>query len=340
MGKLPPEKLEILLSCIKKDSRVIVPPAPGFDSGVHLIDDNTCLVVSTDPCIGVPEAWFGWLLIHYVASDIALFGAKAEFCTINLLGPPLAKPAVFHKIMRQACTAADDLGMTIVTGHTGTYEGVTTLLGVCTAYGFVHKDKLITPGGARPGDSVVCVGSIGLEVAINLALSHKNRAERLFGAQKTQELGKLVNAQTCVRSASLLGEVPGVHAMHDATEGGLTAALNEVAEASRLGFVVEMEMIHIPEEVGKLKEFFQLSDEQVLSMSSTGTVIAAVDSKAIDKVEDILSQNNFEVRFLGTFTKDRRRILLKRGKETLFPRSADDPYQRMMQGTQLFADPK
>jgi len=332
MGKLPPEKLKILLSCIRKDPRVIVPPTSGFDSGVHLIDGDRYLVVSTDPCIGVPESWFGWLLIHYVASDIALFGAKAEFCTINLLGPPSTKPAVFHKIMRQACTAADDLGMTIVTGHTGTYEGVSTLLGVCTAYGFVHKNKLITPGGAKPGDSVVCVKPVGLEVAINYALSHKTLAEGLFGAQKTQELRKLVNVQTCVRSASLLAEIPGVHAMHDATEGGLTAALNEIAEASHVGFVVEMERIHIPEEVEKLKEFFQLSDEQVLSMSSTGTIIAAVDSQVKDRVADVMSQNNIEVRFLGTFTQDKHRILLKRGKETPFPRSADDPYERILAG--------
>lgn len=333
MGKLPPEKLEILLSCIRKDPRVIVPPAPGFDSGVHLIDDDRYLVVSTDPCIGVPEPWFGWLLIHYVASDIALFGAKAEFCTINLLGPPSTKPPIFNKIMRQACTAADDLGMTIVTGHTGTYEGISTMLGVCTAYGFVHKSKLITPGGAKPGDSIVCVKPIGLEIAINFALSHKNLAEGLFGAQKTQKLRKLVNVQTCVRSASLLAEIPGVHAMHDATEGGLTAALNEIAEASHVGFVVEMDRIHIPEEVEKLKGFFQLSDEQVLSMSSTGTIIAAVNSKVKDKIADVMSQNSIEVRFLGTFAKDKRRILLKRGKRTQFPRSADDPYERILAGT-------
>ena len=36
MGKLG-YKLKKLLSCIKKDSRVVVPPMPGYDTGVHLI---------------------------------------------------------------------------------------------------------------------------------------------------------------------------------------------------------------------------------------------------------------------------------------------------------------
>lgn len=54
--------------------------------GVHRIDEDKYLVVSANPCVGVPEEWFGWFLVHCVASDIALFGAKTEFCTINLLG--------------------------------------------------------------------------------------------------------------------------------------------------------------------------------------------------------------------------------------------------------------
>ena len=55
----------------------------GYDAGVHSLGDQ-CVVVSTDPCTGVPEEWFGWLLINYAASDVALSGAKPQFCTITL----------------------------------------------------------------------------------------------------------------------------------------------------------------------------------------------------------------------------------------------------------------
>jgi len=330
MGRLPTEDIKKLLNCIKKDPRVIVPPQLGFDSGVHLIDGDKYLVVSTDPCIGVPEEWFGWFLIHYVASDIALFGAKMEFCAINLLGAPSTKPAVFHSIMRQACDAANELGITIVTGHTGTYDGLSTLLGVCTGYGHVDKDKLVTPGDAKPGDHVVCIKPIGLEIAVNFALTHGALAEKLFGVQRTRELAKLVTLQSCVKEALLLAEIEGVHAMHDATEGGLTAALNEMAEASAVGFNVVWEKILVPEEAHRLRLFYQLSDAQVLSMSSTGTILAAVSPEAKDKVENVLRQNNVEARFLGSFTKDLRRILVKNGEETSFPKEVDDPYTKLL----------
>lgn len=331
MGKLPTEKLKKLLSYVKKDPRVVVPPLSGFDSGVHLIDDKY-LVVSTDPCIGVPEKWFGWFLIHYVASDIALFGAKAEFCTINLLGPPTTKPQVFYRIMRQACSTADELGMAVATGHTGTYEGLSTLVGVCTAYGTITKDKLVTPGGAKSGDYILCTKPIGLEIVVNFALTRKALAKKLFGAKRAKQLYQLVKMQSCVKEALLLAGIGGVHAMHDATEGGLTTALNEMSEASKAGFKIELKKIKIPEEVHILQECFQLSDEQVLSMSSTGTVLAAINPEAKDRVEEALRQNNIEASVLGVFTKDKHRILVRNGKKASFPKKADDPYERILSG--------
>ncbi|MEM0058589.1 MAG: AIR synthase-related protein [Candidatus Bathyarchaeia archaeon] len=329
MGKLSPESFKKLLRCIKVDSRVIVPPMAGYDSGVHWIDDKW-LVVSTDPCIGVPEKWFGWLLIHYAASDVALFGAKPQFCTINLLGPPGTKPQTFQRIMRQACGATEDLNMAIVSGHTGTYEGLSTLLGVCTVYGVVERDKLKTPGNARPDDLIVCTKPLGLEIAVNLALMNKALAERLFGAKRTRQLSRLVVLQSCVKEALALADVNGVHAMHDLTEGGLVASLNEMAEASKLGFKIEFEKIPVSPEAKKLAEAFELSERQLLSMSSTGTILAAVNPQAKGEVEAILKNFGLEACCLGSFTKEQKRTLLKGGRAEAFPERAEDPYERIL----------
>lgn len=331
MGKLSTRELEKLLECIKRDLRVIVPPRPGFDSGAHLINDK-CLVISTDPCIGVPEDWFGWLLIHYAASDVALFGAKPEYCTINLLGPVKTKPETFYAVMKQACAAAEELGMAIVSGHTGVYDGLLSLVGVCTAYGTVSKDRLITPDGAKPGDYILFTKSLGLEIAINFAIAHRTLAEKLFGSKRAIELSKLVSMQSCVKEALLLSEVGGVHAMHDTTEGGLTSALNEMAENSNVGFKIEREKIPLSADVKTLADFFKLSEEQILSMSSTGTILAAVSPEAKDKVEQVLRRNNIEASFLGVFLKDKRKILIKNGKETRFPGKASDPYEIILSG--------
>jgi hydrogenase expression/formation protein HypE len=331
MGKLAAKDLEKVLRCIKKDPRVIIPPRLGFDSGVHTINDK-CMVVSTDPCIGVPREWFGWLLVHYAASDVALFGAKPEFCAVNLLGPPLTKPRTFQSIMEQTCQAADELQMAIVTGHTGTYDGLSTPIGVCTAYGTVDRTGLITPGGAEHGDYIFCTKRIGLEVVVNLALTRKVLAEKILGVQRTQEIKGLVPMQSSVKDALLLAATNGVHAMHDATEGGLTAALNEMAQASNVGFTIEKGKLPILKEVKKLQDHFKLSEEQVLAVSSTGTIVAAVDPMKKDVVEAVLSSNDIQFSNLGSFTKNKRRILIKNGKKESFPIWANDPYEIILSG--------
>ncbi len=329
MGKLKNNELQKLLDCIKKDDHVLIPPMIGYDAGVHRLGDQL-LAVSTDPCTGVPREWFGWLLINYAASDLSLFGAKPEFCTINLLGPRPTDPKVFEEIMKQTCAAADEQDITIVRGHTGMYDSLNDLLGVCTVYGTVEPEKLVTPGNAKPGDLILATKPVGIETLTNFALTHPKTAKEVFGETKTQELAGMIKMQSCVKEAQQLAQEGCVNAMHDATEGGFVTALNELAEASKVGFKVTWENIPIPQEALALKKRFGLSDEQVLALSSTGTILAAVPQKAKEKTVEILKQNGLVAYYIGEFTENKKRILTKAGKETVFPTVVEDAYTRLL----------
>jgi hydrogenase maturation factor len=328
LGKLSNKELQKLLDCIKKDDRVVVRPMIGYDAGVHRLGDQL-LVVSTDPCTGVPREWFGWFLINYAASDLALFGAKPQFCTINLLGPRPTDPAVFQEIMQQTCNAADEHDIAIVRGHTGMYDSLKDLLGVCTVYGTVDPEKLVTPGGAKPGDLIMCTKPVGIETLTNFALTHPKTARELFGEAKTQELAGLVKMQSCVKEAQQLAQAGCVNAMHDATEGGFVTALNELSEASKVGLKVTWENIPIPKEANLLKEHFGLNDEQVLALSSTGTILAAVPPESKQKTVQTLKQLGLYAYFIGEFTENKDRTLVKKAKENVFPIWAEDAYTRL-----------
>lgn len=330
MGKLSAKELQKMLGCIKPDPRVVIPPLIGYDAGVHRVGD-LYLVVAADPCTGVPPEWFGWFLINYAASDVALSGAKPQFCTITLLGPRPTAPEKFQTLMKQTCQAADELGIAIVRGHTGMYDSLKDLLGVCTVYGTVEPQRLITSGGAKPGDLILCTKPLGLETLTNFALTHQNVAEKLFGAKRCCELAGLVRMQSCVKEALELAKTSGVHAMHDATEGGFVSALNELAGASKVGLRVTWENIPFPVEVWALKEHFSFSDAQVLALSSTGTILGAVAPEAKDAVRAALEKLGLSASFIGEFTQNKEeRILVKAGVDLAFPSRADDPYTMMM----------
>lgn len=329
MAKLKTQALFEVLKCIRKNPQVIVPPKPGFDSGAHKISDDICIVVSTDPCIGVPTEWFGWFLIHYAASDVAVFGAKPQYAAINLLAPPKTKASVFKKAMEQACKAADELDIAIITGHTGTYDGLSTLVGTCTAYAVMKQCNLITPAGAKPGDHIVCVKPLGLETLINFALTKKRLAGKLFGQKQARSLAQEVKMQTCVNEALLLAET-GVSAMHDATEGGFVAALNEMADASNVGFSVDFAQLPILSEMKKLAGHFGLNWQQMLATSSTGTLLAAVSPSRREKVMEALSKLKLGGRVVGVFVEEKRRAIKWKGREFDFPEAADDPYAEIL----------
>lgn len=330
MGKMALDDLTDLLRCIRTSRDVLVPPLPGFDCGVHKLGKDRCIVVATDPCINVPIEHFGWLLLHYSASDISVFGASPQFCAIDLLGAPGTRPRVFRDVMRQVCTAAEELHTAIITGHTGMYDGIDTLLGVCTAYGILRRSDLITPAGARPGDLILCTKPIGLEVLTNLAIRKKGLATELFGSRRTRYLAKRIRMQSCVREAHLLTKSGAVSAMHDVTEGGLVASLGELANASNVGFVLNYRSLHLMPELRILAEHFDLSTNQLLSISSTGTLLAAISPRHEGRVLKMLAGSGVRPQIIGAFTKGKQRGIRYNGRETNFPEDFDDPYAEVI----------
>jgi len=329
MGKLGPEELEAVIRCIKRSSSTVVPPRVGFDSGVHRILDDQYLVVSTDPCLGVPKRWFGWLLIHYAASDVAVFGAKPRYCTVNLLGPPRTPTKIFQDVMRKACRVAKELDMQIVAGHTGRYEGLDDLVGVCTAYGFTSLRDLLTPGKVKPRDRILCTKLVGLETLATFAQVRGDLARKIFGKSRAAQLSRQFRFQSCVKEALALSRMPGVHAMHDAAEGGLVSALNEMAEASNVGFSLDFTRIAMPKEIRTLAKHYRLSLNELMSMSSTGTLVVALRAGAEKRALERLSELKLQARIIGTFSEDTRRIIKDNLGERQFPRIAQDPFRKI-----------
>jgi len=329
VGKLGPKELKAVIDCIKRSPPPVVSPRVGFDSGVHRIHGDLCLVVSTDPCLGVPKSWFGWLLIHYAASDVAVFGVEPRYCTVNLLGPPGTPTRLFRTVMRETCKAASELKIRIVTGHTGRYEALDDLVGVCTAYGFTSLREVMTPGDVRPGDGILCMKPLGLETLVTFAQVRRDLAMKLFGELRAARLSRQFKFQSCVKEALALSKMSGVHAMHDAAEGGLVAALNEMAEASNAGFSLDFTKIAIPREVHTLVRQFRLSVGELMSMSSTGTLIAALEPGAEQRILRRLSELKIPGRIVGTFSESKRRTIKDQLGQRPFPDKARDPFRKI-----------
>jgi len=65
-------------------------------------------------------------------------------------------------------------------------------------------------------------------------------------------------------------------------------------------------------------------------MSSTGTIIAAINARAKNRVETELQRYGIEACFVGVFTRAKRHLLIRDGMSEVFPKRAKDPYERIM----------
>ncbi len=118
--------------------------------------------------------------------------------------------------------------------------------------------------------------------------------------------------------------------MHDATEGGLVAALNEIADASGTGFRVQFDELPISPEFERLGAHFHLTRDEILAASSTGTLLAAVSPDSKAKAIRVLSKHGLKPKVIGVFTRSKKRLLQVESEESDFPSEADDPYAKIM----------
>jgi hydrogenase maturation factor len=295
-----------------KDDSIVVPPLTGVDAGVIDIGDDKVLIIAEDPIFSVPGQpmeMFGWYTVHIGASDIAVMGVKPRYMTYTLLMPPETPDEDFRTIIDSIHENAEDLGIAIVGGHTGYYPGfMAPTIGGITVFAIAGKDEYVTPAGAKPDDDVLLTKGPAVEaVGILAAL----QPEKLAG--HPQELVDKAIAQcqemTVVKDALTAMEAGGVHAMHDATEGGVRGGLYEIASASGIGMEIDESLFVYPEEIRIVEEAFKFD---ALEAIAEGTLLLTVDPYHTKAVLQALEDVGIAASVIGKCTDDESTRTIKR----------------------------
>lgn len=237
-------------------SAVKVGPGMGLDNGVVSLGRGRVLIVTVDPVSVIPSVGTkksAWLSVHLVASDFTTSGFDPEFAVFSYNFPPTMPEAQREEYVRSVGEECERLGIMIVAGHTGTYPGGGfTVIGAGVMFGTAPDRGYITPAMARTGDSIVMTKHAAIEATASLALSFPRFTERKVGAARARRAGSMISLCSTVEDARRARKVgvgrEGITSMHDATEGGVLGALEEMAHASRLSFAVRAGDIPVSEE--------------------------------------------------------------------------------------------
>ena len=279
VGKLEPDMLkQLVFSCLgAANSRVILGPTIGEDASVIDFKDKL-LVVHSDPITGAVEN-IGWLAVNIVANDIATRGVKPHWMLIVLLLPSSMDSGKLKHITQQIDRAAKELGIAIVGGHSEVTPGIKRPIIVATAMGETEKGKLVQSSGAKVGDQVVVTKGAAIEGTAILSSELSELLQRKIDSRIVENAQKFIERISVVKDALTAVKVGGVHAMHDATEGGVAAGLQEIAWASDVGIVAYEEKIPVYEETELICQALKI--DPLKTIGSGALIISTRPEKAM-----------------------------------------------------------
>lgn len=324
---------EIILPNLgRKRSEVLVGPQNGVDVGVVDLGNGQVMVTTTDPIFVVPPyGWerSGWFAVHILASDAATSGLAPTHITMDFNLPLSITRDEFETLWYVMHRECDKIGMAVISGHTGRYEGCEyPMIGGATVICIGDKDKYVTPTMARVGDSIIITKGAAVEASGLFAVTFPQKVAERYGEAFAKAAEEIFWQMSVVEDALTAVEVgvrdDGVTAMHDATECGVWGGLFEIAQASKVGIVVKKEKIIVQDVVGKVCDLFDIDP---YSSISEGTLIITCRPHKANEVLKRLADKEILASIVGEVVpKEKGMHYLENGKENELFHPKIDPF--------------
>jgi hydrogenase expression/formation protein HypE len=263
------------------------------DSGQRLAFSTDSFVVSP---LFFPGGDIGELAVNGTVNDLAMSGAKPLFLSAGfileegLLMETLGRISVS---MSQACQKA---GVQIATGDTKVVEkghGDGIYINT-TGIGLIPASVNIAPQNAQPGDAILVSGTLGDHgiaiMSVREGLGFESQIQ-----SDTAPLNGLV--------AEMLAVTEDIHCLRDATRGGLSAVLNELALASKAGIEFEEDNVPINPAVNAACEMLGLDPFYI---ANEGKLVAFVPEAQAEEILSVMKNNDYgkEAAIIGHVTEE------------------------------------
>ena len=227
----------------------------GDDGAVLPSPGEGWLVMATDSHVVSPLFFpggdIGCLSVHGTVNDVAVMGAKPLYLAAGFIleeGFPLADLARIVESMAEAAKAA---GVPVVTGDTkvverGKGDGVFI---TTTGLGVVPLGRVLSGRLAQPGDAILVSGTLGDHGMAIMA----ERESLGFASPIVSDTAALHGLIETMLASGL-----AIHVLRDPTRGGLATTLNEIAQQSGVGMMLQEKALPVQPAVNAACEFLGL----------------------------------------------------------------------------------
>lgn len=237
--KLAPSVLRELLAgqpVAQAFPQLLVGTETADDAAVYQVDDNTCVIATTDffmPMVDDPRD-FGRIAATNAISDIYAMGGR-PIMALAILGMPIDKlaPAQIRDILEGGREICLEAGIPVAGGHS--IDAPEPIYGLAVI-GLCHPSELRRNADARPGDALILTKGLG--VGIYSAAIKK-------GALNAAGVAEMVASATTLNKVGTdLAKRADIHALTDVTGFGILGHGLEIARGS--GLQLRLRMAELP----------------------------------------------------------------------------------------------
>jgi hydrogenase expression/formation protein HypE len=253
----------------------------GHDSALLPFPAGGRLVMSTDGHVISPLFFpggdIGCLSVHGTLNDVAMSGALPLYLAASFIleeGFPLRD---LKRIVDSMAAAAQQAGVSIVTGDTkvveqGKGDGVFI---TTTGVGVAPQGLCIDGRQARVGDVILLSGHLGDHGVAVMSLRESIEFDTEIKSD-TAALHTLVQDML-----QALPDPTTLHVLRDPTRGGLATTLNEIARQSQVGMVIHEAQIPVLPQVAAACELLGLDP---LYVANEGKLVALCAPEVADRL--------------------------------------------------------
>ncbi|MCK4823741.1 hydrogenase expression/formation protein HypE [bacterium] len=252
------------------------------DAGIIDLGDIK-LAFTTDGCtvdpMFYPGGSLGSLSVGATINDLAVMGAKPIAISFGLIleeGLPLD---ILERTLDRMSAVCKESGVPIITGDTKVMEkGKVDKLVINTAGIGIIQGDIISDYGAQPGDKILVSGTMGDHgmslVALRFGFQSNLRSDE---APLWHMMEQLLN-------------IGGITSSKDATRGGFSPNINELARKSNVCFYVYEDKIPIKPEAKRLGEVLGIDP---LSTACEGKIIMTVEPAKADEILETMRHHKY-----------------------------------------------
>ena len=266
-------------------------------------ESGELLTIATDVFLAGNEKDLGVFVIAQAVDRLASRGAQAYGISVQIMLPTFAYESRLKVMIAEISEICKGKNLQVFFVDAQCVAGIQTSIVHVTAHGKVEKEQLLASRLAKAEEEIVLVKWIGMEGTLRIMREEGERLSERFAPGFLDKIEKMRNEIFSEKAMEIARET-GASAMHPIGEGGILAALWDMAEGAGIGLSVEMKKMTVRQETIEVCEVFHLNPYQ---LTSTGAVLVVTPKG--EELKEKLTREGIPAEIIGHTTEGNDRII-------------------------------